>query len=93
MVEICSTSSGVDVHHRLDSAHGIVTSAVRVWLDAVWVDRENGFRRARHKEMLEFFAVRRAVMYFVIPSCCMVIEPRQSSSLTWCPSVVTDNTG
>ena len=58
MVEICSTSSGVDVHHRLDSAHGIVTSAVRVW-----VDRENGFMAslARHKEMLEFFAVRRAV--------------------------------
>jgi len=32
MVEICSTSSGVDIHHRLDSAHGIVSSAVRFWV-------------------------------------------------------------
>ena len=64
MVEICSTSSGVDVHHRLDSAHGIVTSAVRVWLDATFafgLIERTGLWRARHKEMLEFFAVRRAV--------------------------------
>ena len=30
MVEICSTSSGVDIHHRLDSAHGIVSSCGRL---------------------------------------------------------------
>ena len=56
MVEICSTSSGVDVHHRLDSAHGIVTSGCAFGL----IER-TGLWRARHKEMLEFFAVRRAV--------------------------------